>query len=209
MARGVVVLLLLALVLTGGHQPLHGQETPEAREFIVKFKPGTAGERTALQAMQDQGGQAVLFADFATALGREIGIPLRIATVTSGRELVIGVDADMAAAQAIDGLRRRPDVVRAAVIDAGDGSRVMPRNPVIAVEFAADSAIAGSHSLNAPELRALIDAIAGETGIALLPQASAITFTLEIAALSRRLGQRLGARGDVEYMQPVVLLQPQ
>lgn len=216
MARGVIALVLLALVLFGGNRPPRCEGAAAVQEFIVKFKTGTAGERAALQAMQDQAAQSRVFAEFAATASRELGIPVRIASVTSGRELVVALDTTALTSAVVGSLAKRPDVVRVGVVGTDDVPQVMAPNPTISVEFARGSAIAKSIARAWPEqpaadpqLRALIDAVAGETGTQLLPEAPAILFSLDLADLAQRLGRRLAARADVEYVQPVTMLQPQ
>jgi len=211
---GGALLLVAALLAV---RPAPGQETPPASEFIVKFKAATAGDRIAAQAAQDQDAQAALFADFAAALSGEIGIPIRIEAVTSGRELVLGVDAAKVADAAIAGLEERPDVVRAMRVEGGGAPQVLPRDPMLAVEFTADSAIGRrltegrpGTSQDDPDILDLSRDIADRTGVplALRPAASAIMFTLDVGRLTSELESRLKRRPDVAYAEPNRLLQP-
>lgn len=219
-ARNVGALLLLAAFLCSD-RPAAAEEapTPAGPQFIVKFRSGTAGDRTALQAIQDQPGQSRIFADFAAALGGEIGTPIRIASVTSGRELVVAVDVAAITAAVVAGLRRRPDVVRVEPMTEADVPPVVPQNPTISVEFARDSTLATSiaegwsKALDSdPEILGLKDDVARDTGVELLPhppKTQPMLFTLDIAKLAAELGERLKMRPDVEYLQPVTLLQLQ
>jgi hypothetical protein len=214
-----VGVLALAAVLFAV-RPSTGQEEramPPVREFIVKFKAASPGDRVAAQAAQDQTAQAALFADFASALSGEIGIPVRVYTVTSGHELVLGVDAAKVADAAIAGLQQRPDVVRAMRVDAGATPGVLPRDPLLAVEFAEESAIGRRLAegwpgtvRDDPDILELNRDMADRTGVplALQPQAAAITFALDLGKTTSALEQRLRRRPDVAYVEPNRLLQP-
>jgi hypothetical protein len=211
---GGALLLVAALLAV---RPAPGQETPPASEFIVKFKAGTAGDRVTAQAAQDQAAQAAFFADFAAALSGEIGVPIRIDTVTSGRELVLGVDVAKAADAAIAGLEQRPDVVRAMRVEGGGAPQVLPRDPMLAVEFTADSAIGRRLTEDRPgtlqddpDILDLSRDMADRTGLPLVlrPAAPAIMFTLDMGRLTSELESRLKRRPDVAYVEPNRLLQP-
>jgi hypothetical protein len=212
--RRIGAALLLAAALAG--QPAAGQEAPPAttREFIVKFKPGSAGDRAAAEAMQDQSRQPAAFAGLSGSLVRETGIPVHIAAVTSGRELVMSVDAAAVTSAAVAGLTERPDVVRAIPLDT-DGPQAIPRDPVIAVEFTADSPIGRRLAAGRPEpltadraFRDLQDDIARIAGVPLTPLPNAVAFTLDVGRLTSELAERLKQRTDVEYVQPNALVQP-
>jgi hypothetical protein len=213
--RPNAILLLAVLVCA----PSGGQDAPTAappvREFIVKFQAASEGERVTLRAAQDQAAQSALFADFATVLSGEIGMPVRIYTVTSGRELVLGVDAAKVADSAVAGLQQRPDVVRAMRVDGGDTPGVLPRDPVVAVEFAEDSAIGRRlaeawPSVSEQDVLDLSGDMTSRTGmpLTLRPEAPAITFTLDMGKVASDLEQRLKRRPDVAYVEPNRLLQP-
>lgn len=213
--RRVGAALLFAAALAG--QQAVGQETPPAstREFIVKFKPGSEGDRVAAEAMQQPSSQTAAFADVAAALGGETGIPVHIAAVTSGRELVMAVDAAAVTSAAVAALTERPDVVRAIPPDMDGTPQATPRDPVIAVEFAADSPIGRRLAAGRPEplaedpaFRDLQDDIARVAGVPLTALPNAVAFTLDIGRLTTEFGDRLKQRTDVEYVQPNTLLQP-
>lgn len=215
-AGGVGGALLLVAALLA-FRPAAGQDTPPVSEFIVKFKAASAGDRIAAQAAQDQAAQAALFADFAAALSGEIGIPIRIGTVTSGRELVLGVDAAKVADAAIAGLEQRPDVVRAMRVEGGDEPQVALRDPILAVEFAEGSAIGRrlaegrpGNLQDDPDILGLSRDMADRTGVPLVlrPEAAAIVFALDIGRVTSELGDRLKRHPDVAYVEPNRLLQP-
>jgi hypothetical protein len=196
-------------------RPSAGQDMPPAREFIVKFRPASVGDRVAGQAMQDPAAQTALLADFAGALGGELRIPVRIQTATSGRELVLGVDAVKVADAAVAALAQRPDVVQAVRVAGDERPQVVPRDPMLAVEFAEDSAIGrrlaeGRPSPDDPDILSLTQDVAGRTGLPLTlhAEAPAILFTLDIGRLTSELEGRLKRRPDVAYVEPNLLLQP-
>jgi hypothetical protein len=202
-------------------RPAGGQDmptaTPPVRAFIVKFEAGSAGDGVAAQAAQDTSAQTALFADFAAGLSGEIGVPIRIYTVTSGRELVLGVDAAKVADAAIAALEQRPDVARAMRVAGGDEPQVASRDPVLAVEFAEDSAIGRRLAegrpetlQDDPEILGLSRDVAGRTGLPLTlhPEGPAIAFTLDLERLTSDLADRLTRRPDVAYVEPNRLLQP-
>jgi hypothetical protein len=215
-AGGGVLLFAAALL---PFRPSAGQDLPAApppvREFIVKFKAASAGDRAAAQAMQDQAGQAAVFADFAAALSGEIGVPVRIYMVTSGRELVLGVDATKVADAAVAGLQQRPDIRRAGRVDGGDAPQPVPRDPMLAVEFADGSAIGrrladGLPPPDDPDILGLSQDMADRIGLplGLRPEGPAILFRLDIGRVTSELEARLKRRPDVAYVEPNRLLQP-
>jgi len=206
-ARRVGAALLSAAFAIG--QPASGQDLPATREFIVKFKPGSEGDRIAAEAMQNPSRQSALFAELAASIGRAVALPVRIAAVTSGRELVLSVDAAAAAAAAVAGLEERPDVVRAAAAGTGDAPQAAPRDPVIAVEFAADSPTGRALAADDAAVRDMQADIARQAGAPLLPLPNAVTFTLDVGRLTAELGDRLKQRQDVDYIQPNMVVQPQ
>jgi len=202
--------LALAGALAGG-TAADSDTAPAMQQLIVKFKAGAGGERVASQAMQDQARQPALFAELAASLSREVGMPVTIAAVTSGRELVMAVDAPAAVAAAIAAVTKRPDVVRATRLESGGAAPVVPVDPVIEVEFAADSATAASLAEGVAATRRLGEDLSRATGLPLVPRAPRapiVQFTLEIGTLTTELAERLKQRGDVAYVQPVDLLQP-
>jgi hypothetical protein len=213
--RCVGATLLMTAAFAG--QPAAGQETPppSTREFIVKFKPGSAGDRAAAEAMQDPSRQPAAFAGLSESLGGETGIPVHIAAVTSGRELVMAVDSAAVTSAVLAGLTERPGVVRAIPLDTGPSPQAIPRDPVIAVEFTADSPIGRRLAAGRPEplaedpaFRELQDDIARIAGVPLAPLPNAVAFTLDVGRLTTELGDRLKQRADVEYVQPNALVQP-
>jgi hypothetical protein len=218
-ARSLGAVLLLAAALVG--RPATAEDTPAGapttQQLIVKFKMGTEGDHVAAQAMQDQARQPAVFTDLAASLSGEIGMPLRIAAVTSGRELVMSVDAAAVTSAVIADLTKRPDVVRAAPLDANITPQVNPPDPAIEVVFADDSAIAKSLAdgradlKDDPEMARLSQDVKQETGVSLVPrrpQAPIVTFTIEVSKLTAELTERLKKRSDVAYVEPVRLLQP-
>jgi hypothetical protein len=218
-ARGisVVVLLLVTSLVTG---PLAASEDTPAltQQLIVKFKAGTEGDLVALRAMRDQARQPIDFADLAASLSSEVGVSIRIVAVTSGRELVISVDVAAVTSAVVAGLTKQSDVVRATLLDANASPQVNPRDPAIEVEFADDSAIAKSLAdgwldqlKDDAEARRLTQDILRETGVEVVPRpprAQIVTFTLDVSKLTLELADRLKKRPDVEYVEPVRLLQP-
>jgi hypothetical protein len=215
-AGGVLALAAVLLAV----RPSTGQDAPAVpppvREFIVKFKAATAGDQVAAEAAQDQAAQTALFADFSATLSGEIGVPVRIYTVTSGRELVLGVDATKVADAAIAGLEQRPDVVRATRVVRGDEPQVLPRDPVLAVEFAEGSAIGRrlaegwtGELQDDPDFLDLSRDMADRTGIPLVlrPEMPAILFALDLGPLTSELENRLKHRSDVAYAEPNRMLQ--
>jgi hypothetical protein len=198
-------------------RPAAGQEAPppSTREFIVKFKPGSAGDRAAAEAMQDPSRQPGAFAGLSESLGRDTGIPVHISAVTSGREIVMAVDAAAVTSTVVAALTERPDVVRAIPLDMDGTPHAILRDPVIAVEFTADSPIGRRLASGRPEplsedpaFRELQDGIARIAGVPPAPLPNAAAFTLDVGRLTTELGDRLKQRTDVEYVQPNTLVQP-
>jgi hypothetical protein len=178
-------------------------------QLIVKFMPespaGQALGRMDLAAIDDPAEDARLV-EIAQAFGERIGIPLRLESLTSGRELLLAVDHEALAALAVARLRERDGVIEAAVVDQGPGS------PRLTVAFEPGSAFA---TAVAGESRIVLGQLAGEgpsrmaveAEVASSSQDQAI-LTLDLEALTSGLVEGLQSDPDVQYAQRNLQLRP-
>jgi len=181
-------------------------------ELIVKFYPASQAGQVVAQALQDDAHQDAQLQALQQSLSRELGVHLDIRQITSGREIVLSVNAQALAARVVEQLRAREEVKTAQLLEAGEGQ--LPGNPKVLVEFAPDSTAA--RSLSAPveqsqEVQRLVKALEGEVGAPLIPEppeTGQLILVLDLASLTADLLKRIRQRSDVEYAQPNVLLQP-
>jgi hypothetical protein len=176
-------------------------------QMIVKFtaqsEAGRALARMDLAAIADPAGDARLV-ELAQELGERIGIPLRLASLTSGRELLLEVDHQALASALAEALRQRDDVTGVEVLDPA-GQEQAPR---LAVEFESESAFA--------------EMVASGSGVAVGPLSGGGDLEAEVLSSDRgravlapdpdaligTLLARVEADPDVQYAQPNLRLRP-
>jgi hypothetical protein len=188
-----------------------------AGDLIIKFtaasEPGTLVTR-ALQGSQTADRQ---LAALAARLSQELGVPIAAVRVTSGNELVLSVDRDQLA-QSLKQVVTRDPAVRAAIrIDPP--KTVLPAAEItLALDLRRDSeagrlahrtARAGQQTSN--EVETLVKKLC----VGAVPQPSGrvgnrgqLVLTIDIAALTLDLVERLKRRPDVEYAQPSQIVKP-
>ena len=188
-----------------------------AGDLIVKFtaasEPGTLVTR-ALQG--DQAADRQLAA-LAARLSQELGVAIAAVRVTSGNELVLSVDRDQLARSLRQVVTRDPAVRAATRIDPP--KTVLPAAEIaLALDLRRDSeadrqvrrsARAGKQT--SKEIEALVKKLC----VGADPQPSGgvsnrgqLVLTIDIAALTLDLIERLKRRPDVEYAQPSHIAKP-
>jgi hypothetical protein len=181
-------------------------------ELIVKFSPASQAGQVAAQALLGDARQDAQLQALEQSLSRELNVHLDIRQITSGREIVLSVDTQALVSRVVEQLRTREEVKTAKLLEAGEGQFL--GNPKVLVEFAPGSKAA--RSLSAPveqsqEVQRVVKELEGEVGARLipeLPETSQLILVLDLASLTADLLKRIRQRGDVEYAQPNVLLQP-
>lgn len=172
-------------------------------KFTAQSEAGQTLARMDLAAIADPAGDARLV-ELARQLGERIGIPLRLESLTSGRELLLEVDHQALAGALAEALRQRDDVAGVEVLDPA-GQEQAPR---LAVEFEPQSAFA--------------EMIASGSGVTVGPLSSGGEVEAEVLSSDRdravlapdpdalidTLLARVEADPDVQYAQPNLRLRP-
>lgn len=175
-------------------------------QVIVKFKEqseaGQTLSRLDLGAIADPAGD-VRLTEVARRLGERVGVPLRLESLTSGRELLLGIDYRQLASALAEGLRRRADIASAAVTDPGRDEA-----PRLAVEFEPGSAFA---EMVASGPRVALEPASGlgriEAEVEMSDRHRAV-LALDREALLSAVLARIGADPDVQYAQPNLRMRP-
>lgn len=208
--------LLLVAGLVVAAAAANGPSSFVAGDLIVKFTQASEADRAVARAMRAEQRPDEITA-IATRLSAELGVALVAARVTSGGELVLSIDRARLAQALRQRLKRDP-----AVRD------VTPRDPpktvrpaaqlAFAVDLTADSearrqveqaAKAGRRTT--PDVDRLVARLT--TGVYPAPagQVSArgeLIVTVDVAALTREVVERLKRRPDVEYAQLSHIVRP-
>ena len=146
--------------------------------------------------------------EVARDFGERIGIPLRLESLTSGRELLLAVDHQALGTALAERLRQRDGVTGVEVLQRAGYERA----PRIEVEFDPDSAFAETIA-RGPQLA--LEALSGD-GPARLGIEAEVQFhdrnhavlALDPEALMTTLLARIEADPDVQYAQPNLRLSP-
>jgi hypothetical protein len=193
------------------------KQTFMAGDLIVKYT--AASEPGTLVTRATQGDQAAdqQLAALAARLSQELGVTVAAVRVTSGNELVLSVDRDQLAQSLRQAVARDPAVRAATRIDPP--KTVLPAAQLtLALDLRRDSeagrlvrrtARAGQQTSNE------IDALVKKLCVGAVPQPSGrvgnrnqLVLTIDIAALTLDLVERLKRRPDVEYAQPSQIVKP-
>jgi hypothetical protein len=216
LGRAARPLLLAVASLALACTPANGQPPFVAGDLIVKFRDGDEAGQVVARAMRaDQPLPEV--APVAARLSAELGLPLVATRVTSGRELVLGIDRDRLAQALRERLARDPAVRGVTPIAAP--KTVLPAAQVaLAVELAPnteaerqvrEAARAGHQS--GPGIDALVARMAGGADprpAGRVTERGELVVAIDVAALTRELVERLKRRPDVEYAQVSQIVRP-
>lgn len=188
-----------------------------AGDLIVKFTAESEPGTLVTRAMQGDQAADRQLAALATRLSQELGVAIAAVRVTSGNELVLSVDRDRLAQSLRQVVTRVPAVRAATRIDPP--KTVLPAAQLaLALDLRRDSeagrlvrraARAGQQTSN--EIEALVKKLCAGA----VPQPSGrvvnrgqLVLTIDIAALTLDLIERLKRRPDVEYAQPSQIVKP-
>jgi hypothetical protein len=218
-----MVRLLQALVWAGGFSlsliTVQANDKPSfvAGDLIVKFtaasEPGTLVAR-AMQGGQDADRQ---LAALAARLSQELGVALAAVRVTSGNELVLSVDRERVMQSLRQVVTRDPQVRKATRIDSP--KTVLPAAQIaLALDLRRDSDAGKLVRQTAQAKRKTtkeVEALVAKLCVGTDPQPSGyvgnrgqLVLTIDIAALTLDLIERLKRRPDVEYAQPSQIVKP-
>lgn len=186
-------------------------------DLIVKFTDASEAGALVAHAVRGEVAAERQLPGLVARLSVEIGVPLRAARVTSGRELVLSVDRERLLTALAERVQRDPAV-------KGAQPRVEPPAVLPPAEIAlvvqctpgsdADKLLQGA--ARADERRGRdIDALAARLTAGTDPKPAAeasargeLILTLDIAALTGQLVERLQRRADVEYAQVSQVVRP-
>lgn len=209
------LLAVLCAVMAGmwliAAMPQQARPESSSDQVIVKFTSqsdaGQALARMDLAAIGDPTEDTRLN-EIAEAFGERIGVPVRLESLTSGRELLLAVDHEALAVALAERLRQRDDVISAEVADSGNGTKA----PRLAVAFEPESAFA---KLVAGGQRVTLESLSGEGGSGLEVEAEVesssedhAVLALDLDALMSSLLERVAADPDVQYAQRNLRLAP-
>ena len=188
-----------------------------AGDLIVKFTAASESGTLVTRAMQGGLTADRQLAALAARLSRELGVAVAAVRVTSGNELVLSVDRNRLAQSLRQVVTRDPAVRAATRIDPP--KTVLPAAELaLALDLRRDSeagrlvrrtARAGQQT--STEIEALVKKLCAGA----VPQPSGrvgnrgqLVLTIDIAALTLDLIERLKRRPDVEYAQPSQIVKP-
>jgi hypothetical protein len=194
---------------------LEAQTESSADQVIVKFtsqsEAGRALARMDLATIGNPTEDARLV-ELAQDFGERIGIPVRLESLTSGRELLLAVDRDALAAAVAARLRQREGVTSVEVADPTTGAGGEPASPRLTVGFEPGSPFA---ERLARESRVALEHLPGAGPGALDVQAEVQSaapdhadLVLDLDALMTGLVERAKADPDVQYAQRNLRLTP-
>jgi hypothetical protein len=195
--------------------------SPEAQtesspdQVIVKFtSQSDAGRALAQMDLATIGdpAQDARLVELAQDFGERIGVPVRLESLTSGRELLLAVDRDAVAAAVAARLRQREGVTSVEVAEPTTGAGGEPASPRLTVGFepgspfgarlARESRVALGHlpgaGPGAPDVQAEVRSAAPDHA----------DLVLDLDALMTGLLERVAADPDVQYAQRNLRLAP-
>lgn len=158
-------------------------------DLIVKFRDSSATAQE-LAPVVTGAKPAADAQSVVTRLGRELGVPLRVASVTSGRELLLAVDRD-AVSKAIEKSAARQTGIRA-VQSVAAAQSVLPA-PQMQFEVIPEP---GAPTPSAAQLAGRFADYA-----AVSADMDRMVLTIDMAELTRATAEKLGKDPQVEYAQ--------
>ena len=208
--------LLLVAGLMAVAAAANGPSSFVAGDLIVKFTDASEPGRAVARAMRAERLPDEITA-IATRLSAELDVALVAARVTSGREVVLSIDRERLV-QALRQRVSRDSAVRAVTpVDPPETLRPAAQLAFI-VDLAADSvaqreveqtALAGRRTT--PEVSRLVARLTADV----YPQPAGhvdergkLILTVDVAALTRELVERLKRHPDIEYAQPAHIVRP-
>jgi len=215
--RSFQVVVMMVMGLGPFAIQANGEPTFVAGDLIVKFI--TASEPGKLVKRAVQGDKTVdrELTVFAARLSMELGAALIVARVTSGNELVLSVNREQVVQSLRQAVTRDPAVRSATRTDPP--KTVLPATRIaLALDLRRDSDAgrlvsrsAGARSETSKEIETLVNKLC----LGVYPQPTGrvsnrgqLILTIDIAALTLDLVERLKRRPDVEYAQLSQIVKP-
>ena len=195
---GLLVLLLGAAPVASLCSAPRSPDTIVTGDLIVKFRDSS--EAGASLAAVVSGTRAMdSAAPLATRLSSDLGVPLKLVQVTSGREALLAIDRDALLRSLAQRAQREPGVKRA--VPVPPPATVLPSEQAsVRIEL---------------KPQASAQSLAGKLGIGSLVQprlhtdaSGATLLSYDMAGLTLALLDRLKRQADVEYAQPNRILRP-
>ena len=186
-------------------------------DLIVKFTEDSARGVLVTRAVHGEKTAERQLPELAAHLSVELGVPLRAVRVTSGRELVLGIERDRLLDRLADRVRRDPAVKRTqpraeppAVLPPTEIALVVQCTPGSdAARLLQAAAGTGEHrSRDIDALAARLSAGAEPPPAGAASAHGELVLILDIAALTTQLVERVTRRSDVEYAQVSHVVRP-
>ena len=188
-----------------------------AGDLIVKFTAASEPGTLVTRAMQGDSTADQQLAALAARLSQELGVAVAAVRVTSGNELVLSVDRDRAVQSLSQVVKRDPAVRKATRIDSP--KTVLPATQIaLALDLRRESDAGKLVRQTAQARRKTtkeIETLVKKLCVGADPQPSGhvsnrgqLVLTIDIAALTLDLVERLKRRPDVEYAQPSQIVKP-
>ncbi len=208
--------LLLVAGLMAVAAAANGPSSFVAGDLIVKFTDASEPGRAVARAMRAERLPDEITA-IATGLSADLGVALVAARVTSGRELVLSIDRERLVQALRQRLKRDPAVRD--VVPLGPPKTARPAAQLLlVVDLAADSEAqrqveqafrAGRRTT--PDVDSLVARLTADAYPKPAGHVSAraeLILTVDVAALTRELIERLKRHPDVEYAQLSHIVRP-
>jgi len=188
-----------------------------AGDLFVKFTPVSESGMLVARAMQGDQAADRQLAALATRLSQELGVALATVRVTSGNELVLSLDREQVMQSLRQVVTRDPAVRKATRIDSP--KTVLPAAQIaLALDLRRDSEAGKLVRQTAQAKRKTtkeVEVLVAKLCVGADPQPSGyvsnrgqLVLTIDIAALTLDLVERLKRRPDVEYAQPSQIVKP-
>ena len=195
LAAGSALLLLAAAPLSGQPSAPRSPDKTVTGDLVVKFRDASE-PGAALSAVVDGSRTIGSAAPVAARLSNELGVPLILVQVTSGREALLAVDRKALLESMAQRARREPGVASAKAIPPP--ATILPGEQIsLRIELkpqASAQALAGKLA-SGPLLRPQLQTVGGAT-----------LLSIDMLALTRSLLEQLKQRSDVEYAQANLVL---
>jgi len=202
--------VLLALGVQSVPERSASRSPSSARgEVIVKFKSmSKAGECVSTAAKENDIRNESLVS-FSRELSKDLGTPVEATQLTSGGEVVLGVQFAELAANLAALLKARPQVTRSWEIKARESPAPSSTRSDVGVAFAASSreaqVLAQGSAVPHAELKPFLEGLEHDFGSKLRARVDGeknLVLGIDEEALTLTLVERLKGRADVEYAQP-------
>lgn len=204
--------LVLAVVAEAANYP-----PAVTGDVIVKFTDKSQTGVLVAEALRSNPNERAPLQTMARQLSAEMGVPLSALRVTSGQELVVGVDRAMLTRTLKERLTREPVVQRVTLVETG--KTVLPAAELaLRLNLRPDSALqrqvqrdwhAGLRTLAKLNMHVtgLVSGVSPRPG-ARIDSTGQLIVSLDIAELIDDLVIRLKRRADVMYAQPNLIVRP-